>query len=437
MTLPYSDPSNPALPSPLFSDITAARADHMRANNAAIFADLINLDGRLARVEDLEQTASSGGTLTLSVTNKAQQLITGTLDHTIVLPVVSTLYVGFTFLIMNSSTQSVTVNSSGSDLVATVLAGRAICVTCILITGTTAASWKVIELGGDVVGPASAVDGNFSVYDGVTGKLVKDAGFGLANWANGYIPKFRNGLVLSNNGSTGINIAPGAISDSKNKYILKLTTTPFYKVLQNSGDWSAGSGGNGLFQNAALDKGWYYAFLIRKDSDGTIDAGFSDSATNPSLPAGYTAFAYLGAFHNNSTDTTADISLFHQYGNRFMLDTVVCNAKNVTPASTNRLSVSVSTPPGLIGIYAFIVYPNNQTSVFAWIGSADRIDAAAWATNADLFTRTSAAMASLGGGCGGEFEVYNAAGTIYYRVSDNDCVIHILSKGWIDTNLPA
>ena len=44
--LPYSDPSNPALPSPLFSDVTAVRGDHMRANNAAIFADLLPLNGR-------------------------------------------------------------------------------------------------------------------------------------------------------------------------------------------------------------------------------------------------------------------------------------------------------------------------------------------------------------------------------------------------------
>lgn len=44
--LPYSDPSNPALPSPLFSDITAVRGDHMRANNAAIFADLTALNNR-------------------------------------------------------------------------------------------------------------------------------------------------------------------------------------------------------------------------------------------------------------------------------------------------------------------------------------------------------------------------------------------------------
>lgn len=44
--LPYSDPSNPALPSPLFSDITAVRGDHLRANNAAIFTDLNALNAR-------------------------------------------------------------------------------------------------------------------------------------------------------------------------------------------------------------------------------------------------------------------------------------------------------------------------------------------------------------------------------------------------------
>jgi len=46
MSLPYPDPSNPALPSPLFSDLAAARGDHLRANNAAIFADLKALDDR-------------------------------------------------------------------------------------------------------------------------------------------------------------------------------------------------------------------------------------------------------------------------------------------------------------------------------------------------------------------------------------------------------
>ena len=48
MSLPYSDPSNPALPSPLFSDLTAARGDHLRANNNAIFNDLTYLDDLIA-----------------------------------------------------------------------------------------------------------------------------------------------------------------------------------------------------------------------------------------------------------------------------------------------------------------------------------------------------------------------------------------------------
>ena len=48
MSLPYSDPANPANPSPLFNDITAVRGDHMRANNNAIFADLTYLENEIA-----------------------------------------------------------------------------------------------------------------------------------------------------------------------------------------------------------------------------------------------------------------------------------------------------------------------------------------------------------------------------------------------------
>jgi len=34
---------------------------------------------------------------------------------------------------------------------------------------------------GDVVGPASAVDGNLAVFDGVTGKLIRDGGGGVTH----------------------------------------------------------------------------------------------------------------------------------------------------------------------------------------------------------------------------------------------------------------
>ncbi len=46
----------------------------------------------------------------------------------------------------------------------------------------TDTSWQTIVGGGtgDVVGPASAVDGNFCSFNGTTGKLIKDSGISSA-----------------------------------------------------------------------------------------------------------------------------------------------------------------------------------------------------------------------------------------------------------------
>jgi hypothetical protein len=59
------------------------------------------------------------------------------------LPVTSTLTLGQYFVIENDSTGAVTVNSSGANLVVSLPGGVTVRVTCILISGTTAASWAV------------------------------------------------------------------------------------------------------------------------------------------------------------------------------------------------------------------------------------------------------------------------------------------------------
>lgn len=41
-------------------------------------------------------------------------------------------------------------------------------------------SWEPDATGGDVVGPASAVDGNLASYDGTTGKLIADSGIAVS-----------------------------------------------------------------------------------------------------------------------------------------------------------------------------------------------------------------------------------------------------------------
>lgn len=76
--LPYSDPSNPALPSPLFSDVAAVRGDHMRANNAAIFADLIELNARNPKLVALTSGSFKTAALANANTYNGRSLFTCT-----------------------------------------------------------------------------------------------------------------------------------------------------------------------------------------------------------------------------------------------------------------------------------------------------------------------------------------------------------------------
>jgi len=86
-------------------------------------------------------TATAAGTTTLTASSTLLQFFTGVTTQTVVLPVVTTLSLGQRYEIHNNSTGAITVNSSGGNLVATVAAGITTVCTCILITGTTAASW--------------------------------------------------------------------------------------------------------------------------------------------------------------------------------------------------------------------------------------------------------------------------------------------------------
>lgn len=91
-------------------------------------------------------TATAAGTTTLLVGSTYQQFFTGTNTQTVALPVTSTLVLGQSFCISNSSTGLVTVNSSGGNTVITLARNSSAIVTCILTSGTTAASWSATAL---------------------------------------------------------------------------------------------------------------------------------------------------------------------------------------------------------------------------------------------------------------------------------------------------
>lgn len=88
-------------------------------------------------------TATAAGTTVLTATSADTQYFTGATTQTVTMPVVSTLYLGKTYKIVNKSTGAITVNSSGSNLIATVPGGTELVFTVIAITGTTAASWAI------------------------------------------------------------------------------------------------------------------------------------------------------------------------------------------------------------------------------------------------------------------------------------------------------
>jgi hypothetical protein len=87
-------------------------------------------------------TATSAGITTLTAASTYYQLFTGTLSQNVFLPNVGTLGLGWSYYICNNSTGNINVNSSGGNGVITVLPNTTAMVTCILVTGTTAASWE-------------------------------------------------------------------------------------------------------------------------------------------------------------------------------------------------------------------------------------------------------------------------------------------------------
>lgn len=88
-------------------------------------------------------TTTAAGTTTLVVGSARQQFFTGTTTQTVTLPVASTLVLGQQYEIVNNSTGVVTVNSSGSNQVVAMVAASKVVLTCILTSGTTAASWSI------------------------------------------------------------------------------------------------------------------------------------------------------------------------------------------------------------------------------------------------------------------------------------------------------
>jgi hypothetical protein len=87
-------------------------------------------------------TVTAASTTTLTSASGEQQRFTGTTTQTVALPDVTTLALGMTYTVINDSTGVVTVQSSGLNTILAMGANTRVTFTCVLVTGTTAASWS-------------------------------------------------------------------------------------------------------------------------------------------------------------------------------------------------------------------------------------------------------------------------------------------------------
>jgi hypothetical protein len=143
------------------------------------------------------------------VASNYRQFFTGTSTQTIVLPVTSTLVTGMAYEIENNSTGTLTVNSSGGNLVGTIPSGVCAHAVCIGTTLTTAADWDwdyistttITGTGANVLGTAPTIASlnlttalTLASASGTAGQVLTSGGSGGApTWSSPSTTSISNG----------------------------------------------------------------------------------------------------------------------------------------------------------------------------------------------------------------------------------------------------
>ncbi len=154
-------------------------------------------------------TATAAGTTVLTVASPYQQYFTGVTTQSLVMPVASTLVLGQSWYVVNNSTGTVTVKSSGGNTILAMLTDTWALFTCILTSGTTAASWNFESSDqGTITLPLSMAQGGTGanltaangavpystasvmalLAPGTSGQLFQSGGAGAPNWTTNQYP---------------------------------------------------------------------------------------------------------------------------------------------------------------------------------------------------------------------------------------------------------
>jgi hypothetical protein len=124
-------------------------------------------------IEGYRTQATAASTLALVVGDAYQQYFTGTTASQVVtMPVASGLVLGMQWQLINNSNQTISVQSSGGNVIQVMAASTVLNLTCILASGTGTASWSAVYAS-----TAGTTTGTVAIANGGTGQTTKAAAF--------------------------------------------------------------------------------------------------------------------------------------------------------------------------------------------------------------------------------------------------------------------
>jgi hypothetical protein len=244
-------------------------------------------------------TATAASTTTLTAASNNRQVFTGSTTQTVTLPVTSTLQLGRVFTVVNNSTGTLTVNSSGGNLVLSIAAGMTGTLTCILTSGTSAASWTK-EISG-----ASGTTGTGNLVFGTSPTLVTPA---LGTPASGNLANCTFPVIPLASGGSGKTSAPAAAANFNG--FTTTATAASTTTLDNTSSVNQVFTGTTtqtitLPVTSTLATGW--TFRIKNNSTGLLTVNSSGANLVAVIPPGF-AFTFQCILTNNNTAAAWDVT---------------------------------------------------------------------------------------------------------------------------------
>lgn len=182
---------------------------------------------RILELQNYEFIATSASPVALTAANADNLIFTGSTNQVVTLPDVTTLTIGRTFRIINTTTANpITVQSSGgTNLGSTVTNGHTATYTCVALTGTDATPWLVrYDAGRTRTGSGNLVFNSNPTFGGTATFAAATAGAASLQVTHGVDPTTPNngdmwttaaaGLKLRVNGET-VTLGPNTHGYSK------------------------------------------------------------------------------------------------------------------------------------------------------------------------------------------------------------------------------